>query len=133
MQPDNWRDRLLSDSVKIRQAERVGMIQKLARQSRLVRRLVRKTQDGTLGQPTPETDGADDMIQVGDNHYHPALAGTGALKTAALLAGLLAGGGGIGSAVTWYSLQPRFDAVASPPPTADADTRYELRLVDDPP
>jgi len=138
-QLDSWTDRLVKQSIGIRQAERLLGASGAHRRGRLVERLVRKQQDGTLGQPGgPDASEADEMIQVGDNHYTalPAAAGggTGGLGTAlALGAGLLAASGaGVGGAM--WLLADRVTeptpSVAPANPGPDTDTRYRLRLVD---
>lgn len=141
----SWKDRLLKQSVGIRQAEKLLQAAGLDRRGRLVERLVKKTQDGSLGQSTPDDPGADDVIQVGDNHYtvlpqdpapHIAAAapGTTGKTLATVAAALLAGAGGM------WALSPTPPAETDPPPavakdtpgkpTTDSNTKYRLRLVD---
>lgn len=142
-QPKTWQDRLSKQSIGIRQAERLMGAQGLDRRGRLVERLVRKTQDGTLGTATGDDPGGEDVIQVGDNHYTvlPAEPHTGTsssslagkmLATAA--AALLAGGGGVGAAMWALSGPETTDPPAAvapqtPGPNVDTDTKYRLRLV----
>ncbi len=115
---------IVKRSIGIRQAERVADFQRIMRQNALVRRLVRKTQDGTLGRRTDDPID-DDMIQVGDNNitvYNDQKPGgkAGTLAKWALIAAGLAGAGG-GAAYFASKL----------PALTDTDTKYELRLVDD--
>jgi hypothetical protein len=98
----------------------------IAKQGRLVRRLVRKTQDGTLGQATSEPEDLpedDDMgVRVGDEiNYHlhqpqsaPASGGLASAARTALLVGLGAAAGA-GPLVAWNALRP-----AATPPTPAA-------------
>ena len=55
-------------------AEKAAHLPWLDRQRRMVERLVKKTQDGTLGTPTDDTPEAEEMrVEVGDkteNHYY---------------------------------------------------------------
>lgn len=146
-QPTTWEDRIAKQSIGIRQAERLMGAQGSDRRGRLVERLVRKTQDGTLGTATAEDPGGEEVIQVGDNHYtvlpaEPPAASSGLGKTlAATAAALLVGGSGVGGAM--WALQPTTPvadppaAIAAPDPgqtaaqtAADSDTRYRLQLVD---
>lgn len=145
-QPQTWPDRLLEKSIGILHAERLMGAKAIDRRGRLVERLVRKTQDGTLGEATADDSGAEDVIQVGDNHYtvlpaetqptQPA-SGSAAKTLATALAALLAGGGGVGA--TMWALSPETAAHVPPaahapetpcPAAADRDTRYRLQLVD---
>ena len=63
-----WRQKMLERAVGIRQAERCLDMSRLEREARLVRRLVRKTQDGTLNKETdePEDTEEDDRVHIGD-------------------------------------------------------------------
>jgi hypothetical protein len=125
-------------------------IQRLAKQNKLNRRLVRKTQDGTLGKPTEEPeDEEDDTVHIGDvtilqpasnqptysqiNGVQDAGQKSNRLATAALLVATLLGGAGIGAAALHYAATP---AVSPHPATsaataADVDTQWTLRLVED--
>lgn len=74
----------------------------LDRRNRLVERLVHKTQDGTLGKPTPYN-GADELIVLGDYNQQQsnALSSLGkAILGTALGLGVL--GGGAGAAMLGY-------------------------------
>lgn len=110
---------------------------KLHRQSRLNERLVRKTQDGTLGHATSEPeDGEEEMhVQVGDNVYQspPSAGAKGAIKTALIGAALTAAGVGWLVPFGMQLLdQPKPDApaVANPEPGPDRDTQYMLEFVE---
>ncbi len=103
-------------------AGEAAQLEKLLRQHQLVERLVKKRQDGTIGQPTEEPgDGEDVGVSVGNtiNHYYPtqtqpaaapvasspgaavAPAATSDWKKALALAAALLGGSGVGVAVPW--------------------------------
>lgn len=136
--PTTWQDRIRKQSLGIRQAERLMSAAGCNRRGRLVERLVRKQQDGTLGQSGTEPPEAEEMIQVGDNHYTlPAAAGasgqSGLGSALAVGLGLLAASGA-GAGGAWWMLGDRPTespaAVAPVNPGPDSDTRYRLRLVD---
>ena len=102
----SWRENIAKKWMQLKIAERAEGLSGIMRQRDSVHRLVRKQQDGTLGQPDtgsehmPEDD--DTSVQVGDptyNHYHGATPGPlpsrGRLSDLALAAILG------GAAVTW--------------------------------
>jgi len=105
-------------------------IEKDSRRQDLVERLIRKTQDGTLGQPTGEPLLGDDMgVTVGDtisNHYHQESRGIGLAGKIALSVALLAAGAGAGAVIPALLA----DKAETPPTieTTDTDTRYGIRL-----
>lgn len=140
--PETWGQKQWDRSAGIRQAALaagVGRIQKIARMNA---RLVRKTQDGTLGTETTEPeDEVDDTVHVGDITINmpqttpsttaitppapvqPAVKPASIWPYIALASASLLGGGGIGAAVAKY-LTP-VAAVGT-----DTDTQYQLRLVE---
>ena len=64
-------DKINRHNAQLHQLESVMNIQRLDKQGRLNRRLVRKQQDGTLHEETEEPeDTEDDTIQFGDNIYY---------------------------------------------------------------
>lgn len=122
-------------------------VMRMDAQNRLVRRLVRKTQDGTVGSATeePEDTGEEDMnVNVGDTYItntQPAPAGgvntqpsgaasgLGRIAGPLLLTGLLGTGlGGVGAGLLMNYLMSRPPATAPVEPGTDADTNYNLLL-----
>jgi len=64
---DAWARNRFEASVGLRQAALAMAMTKKSQQDRLVRRLVRKTQNGTLGKDTTEPeDEEDDTVHIGD-------------------------------------------------------------------
>lgn len=126
----------MKTSVGIRQLEKAVDIDRLYRQSRYVQRLVRKTQDGTIGTAEDNEMSEDDAsFNVGDqvhNHYHGPPQQSSALKKLApaiALGSALALGGGAGVAIpliaSWMS-QQKVEA----PTMEDTDTRRILRSLE---
>lgn len=126
--------RVWNDVAGIRHLNELRMLDKLRKQDSLVRRLVRKTQDGTLGTATDDQE-PEEMLQVGDNliMQQPAQ-GLGKWAQAAAIAAGLVAAGGLGGLATKLLLDaPAAVAPASVSPAVpatDLDTQYELRLVD---
>jgi hypothetical protein len=125
----------------MRQMRQLAMLDKLRKQDGLVRRLVKKTQDGTLGTPTDDQAlETDDMLQVGDNMIvqQSATGVSKLLAATAILAGMVGACGlGLGLATivrpAAAPIAPVITAPSADPPTAaslDRDTLYELRLVE---
>jgi hypothetical protein len=138
-----WHEKLKRAYGNLMLAQRAAGLDQTRQEARLVRRLVRKTQDGTLGRPTSEPeDGAeaeeDDVgVRIGDEiHYHasPAAAGQSgairpAMKIAAVIAGLLGSAGlGLGLGALGRPAEPSPQIA---PPAADG-LQYDLRLSPDP-
>lgn len=137
-------ERLIKHTHQIKQLFNLHNVQRLDKQNALVRRLVKKTQDGTLGQPTSADeedadvaeDSEDDKVQFGDNvvnYTSTEPAQQVAAKLPSLLPYVLAaalGGGGLGAAATALPLllKPQ-----EPPKviTTDTDTLYDLRFKED--
>jgi hypothetical protein len=136
-------------SAQLEQFAEVMDVLRLDKQNALVRRLVKKQQDGTLGQPTTESDetdaeGSDDMaeddkVNFGDtthNVYTIADQGKSVAEKAAgsLLPIILAsalGGGGLGAAAMALPALLKDD----PPPVVtpsdtDTDTQYLLEFAE---
>lgn len=134
-------------SAQLEQFAEVMDVLRLDKQNALVRRLVKKQQDGTLGQPTTEgdqkdTEGSDDMaeddkVNFGDtthNVYTIADQGKTVAEKAvgSLLPIILAsalGGGGLGAAAMALPALLKED----PPPVVmtsdtDTDTQYLLEF-----
>ncbi len=124
---------------QLTQADRAAFLDKMLRQNLLVERLAKKTQDGTVGQPTEEP--ADQRLASGDGmavsvgntttHNYAAPSATFATSTLAKLAmgaALLAGGTGLGAGA-----MALIDALKSKPAAitsgADANTEYQLNLL----
>jgi len=136
-----WWEKLAKNWMGTRLAHEAVALNKLNEQGKLVRQLVRKTQQGTLGQVSDGDIEGEDMIHVGDmtiNQNIPAngtspvrVAGSDGLKKALVSAALVAGGAGAGVGIPW--LAGLFDqpvAVETPIYT-DANTRYELSIKPD--
>ena len=112
----------------------------LQRKQRVVERLVRKTQDGTLGQVDPTSDESpeEDMgVSVGNRTVHnyygqpaaeAATVGGSLIKRVGLAAALLAAGGGVGAAVPWLLERLQVQPAAVAPQAADKDTLFDLRF-----
>ena len=137
-QPTTWQQRLAERWWKTKLADNALQIAKDARRQQVVERLIRKTQDGTLGSETADWSLDDDMgVQVGDNmtvQVQQPLR-TGGVSRLLFAAALLASGGGVGALAAWAAtslVRPNPSAIV---PTAsdhrDADTRYEFGLVHD--
>lgn len=124
-------------SDRIRSLREVAGVAKLAAQDLLTRRLVRKTQNGTVGRETVEPeDGEGVNIHLGDivtpQQATPPAAGLGTLAKTAILAASLLGTGGLGAGLASMLLSPPPAAPVVqpvPPPQSDADTQYTLELV----
>lgn len=140
--PPDLRENVLKKLAYIKLGERGYQMVKDQGRQRLVERLVKKTQDGTLGKVTEEdklsnaTDGEDMSFKLGDSfetHHHytqqqqqPAATSNGnsSLAKWALAAGLLASGLGGGALAASLLKSPP----SSPPASADSDTRYGLKV-----
>ncbi|MFH1184690.1 MAG: hypothetical protein V1755_06580 [Chloroflexota bacterium] len=69
----DWRGELKQNWANVRLAHEAMMLDKLQHDGRLIRRLARKTQDGTLGQATAEPEDAegDEMgVSIGNTIYY---------------------------------------------------------------
>lgn len=149
------------DNARIPQAvrQRVGIgsltdlfsVLRMEKQNALNRRLVRKTQDGTLGNPGPDNEGDEDdmgtVANVGDQYIYnyqqpgnapaPASSGGSGLKTAAI-AGLSAlTAGGLATMLPYLLpllLFPKEEPAQPTNPPAvesvDTDTLYDLRFAE---
>ncbi len=102
-------------------AERMGSMASIMGQNQLVRRLVKKNQDGTLGKTKAGRDDdemGDTQINVGDStHHHYETPGKGRLGTIAKLAigaGLLGTGAGASIAIPMLA-----NALKKDPPTVE--------------
>ncbi len=140
----DWREKLKHQWMLTRLAHEASQLEATNRERALVRRLVRKLQDGTLGRPSPETDPEESAVAgvwVGNEFHLQTPPSTprpiSRLATAALGAALLAGGAGLGAGVPLLlsALRPS-DQTAAPesqqPPQSTQpdwhDTWMELRL-----
>ena len=107
---------------------------KLAKQSLLVNRLVRKTQNGTLGEQTSEPEDHEDVEVIGgdkrETHHHHSKGGGGlSLGQIAGIAALTLGTGGIGAVgIPW--LAGKLGGAASEAIDTDTTTRVELETAD---
>lgn len=134
--PKTWADKLVEVAGQMRLANDASMMEKDLRQRQLVERLVKKTQDGTIGTPTSElVDGelGEMAVSVGNEvHNYPAPKSGGLAKTIAAV-GLAAAGLGTGAAVPIAAMQ--WMKNDSPQTTikaiGDGDTRYGLRIFKD--
>jgi len=146
--PPETAHRLIKNQEQINQLHRVFSVLRLDKQNALVRRLVRKTQDGTLGQPTADTGDAapaegdemsddleTDKVNFGDVHNNYTVAQPATAKSASLWPMILAatlGGCGLGAAAM------ALPALLKPEPqptivTTDTDTQYSLEFSSDAP
>ena len=101
-----WGERLKKNWMNTRLAHEAVVLEKLQKDGSVVRRLVRKNQDGTLGKATSEPEDADDMgVAVGNetthNHYYAKPNGVSVLAKAAITAALLGSGVAAGAAIPW--------------------------------
>lgn len=73
--PMAWHERLKRNWANVMLAQEAAGLDRAQRQAALVQRLVRKSQNGTLGTPTVEAEDAegDEMgVRIGDeNHFYP--------------------------------------------------------------
>lgn len=116
-----------TNSDRLRSAREAAQIGKLTAQELLTRRLVRKTQNGTVGQATIEPeDGESVNIHIGDKVTQPpGTTGLGKAARVVALGAAILGAGGLGAAGTAI-----VGKLLSPPAAAtDTDTRYSLELV----
>ena len=143
-----WQEAFKRQWMQTRLAWECQQVEKDQRRQAIVERLMRKTQDGTLGRPEPQPEEIEPMgVHIGDanvSHYHPAptptveapkpvaelaaAAGSTWLKRGLLAAALL-GSGGLGAAGTWLGTRAR----PAGPEWLDTNTQYELRLSEPPP
>jgi hypothetical protein len=131
MQPET-RNRLQEQLVGLYEADKGLQLAKDRSRQQLVNRLVRKLQNGTMGQATlePEDEDVETMgVNVGNTvHHHytpPPSKPAGVLPKLAMAAGLVAAGAGMG-ALPWVASMLK--SSDSPPPAADTDTQYEIGL-----
>ncbi len=131
----SWAEKLKQRWTGTRLAHEAMGLNQLNEQGRLVRQLVRKTQQGTLGQVSQDDIKGEDMIHVGDvtvNQTAPVApaAATPMWQKAIASVALLAGGVGIGGGVPW--LLGAFDKPAAEqttPAFTDADTQYRFSIL----
>ena len=130
----SWKEKIVRGWMGTRLAHEALQVQKDARRQTIVERLIRKTQDGTLGQKDAHAEVEPMGVHVGDitNHHYPPAARqqTGTLAKLAVVAALVAGGAGLGAGGPWLldALQPPPADVTQP---SDQDTLFDLRLVPD--
>lgn len=133
-----WGQKQWERSIGIRQATMASGLARLGKMSALNRRLVRKMQDGTLGEQTAEPEDEEtDNVHVGDVTIYqppaPPAKSAGVLPTAALAAASLLGGAGLAAAVLTLFRPPAAPVAPTAQAATDTDTRYQLRLVDEDP
>lgn len=120
----NWADNIAKKWMGLRIAERASGLAGIRAAARSTRRLVRKTQDGTLGQPDEPMED-EESISIGDPqyHYHGQQQGQSNLLPMVLAAIL----GGFGA-----KYLPVFNSQEPAPPEATAGTdrvnEYELSI-----
>jgi len=146
-------EKLVKNQEQINQLHEVLSITRLDKQNALVRRLVKKTQDGTLGQVTTESEdgsgeaeeGGDDMadedkVNFGDTTHNvytiadqgKALAQKAASSLWPLVIASAIGGGGLGAAaVALPALLKDDPATVVVTPSMDTDTNYSLEFKDE--
>ena len=132
-------ERVNRNTAQAHQLQYVMDIQRLKKQNTLNRRLVRKTQDGTLGKETEEPEDAedeDDHIQFGDNvtHVYNSEPQTTTTTQAAeakspsiwpLVLATALGAGGLGAGVMAL-LKPTATPTVIEQKGNDTDTKYQL-------
>ncbi len=122
-----WKKRLTKNWVNTRLAHEAVAIDRTQQQANLVQRLVRKTQNGTLGEETVEPEDIEGMgVAVGNethNHYYPAAAGL--LPKVVLISALIASGVVAGVFGAWMMRQPATPVVESP---SDEHPQYDVGL-----
>ena len=136
-------DQPVTDRLNLRNAAELLDVARLEEQNKLNRRLVRKSQDGTIGQP--DEAGTDDMgttVTLGDQFHitvppdkeQPPSSpqkeprkGMSPLLATALTAGAFAVGGPAGVAI-YKALEPAVEKVLPAPETTDSDTQYTIRF-----
>lgn len=143
----NWKEEIAELIYLNKAADDAVQIEKDLRRQKSVERLVKKTQDGTLEQPTVEpmdNDDYDDTVRVGheyNNHYHQAPAaqpqkpqgGMNGLARAALIAGALGATGGT-AALGTAALGTAAYVLTRPQPQSqviqgkDTNTKYRLGI-----
>lgn len=137
--PKEWKERLAELWYQTKLANDALQIDKDSRRQRSVERLVKKTQDGTLGQATAEPmDDDDDTVSVGNeiHHHHPApptpLPPKPSVAKSLAAAGLAAAGLGIGAAApiaVWNLTKDATEVIEGD----DTDTKYGLKIFRDEP
>jgi len=148
---ESLRNNLLKKWTYLKLADQAMGMDRTNRQARLVERLVRKAQDGTIG--TPEqgagpsgVEGGEDMVRVGDeNHYHyppappappptvatpPASGGLASFAAKAALVTAIAAGSGLGGAglAAWMLSRPDSEKPATVESPSDVDNEYSLSI-----
>ena len=122
----NWREGIAKKWLGLKIAERASGLAAVRAAGRSTHRLVRKTQDGTLGKPDEKPMDDDETITVGDPqyHYHGQQQGqSNQLVTLALAAVL----GGMGA--TWLPKLMNPEPKPAPPvATEDRVNQYELSI-----
>ena len=141
-------EKLIRNQEEIYQLGQVNNVRRLDKQNALVRRLVRKTQDGTLGTPTSGGDDvadddeeSDDQIIFGDTNNTYTITEQAERAAAKVAPGILPyvlaaalGGGGLGAAMMAL---PALLKTPEPPKVIvagqgdDTDTMYDLQFRED--
>lgn len=106
-------------------------VEKDRRRQLIVERLIKKTQDGTLGKHTDDPFPDDDMaVNVGHQyHWHNQRSGAGLGK---LLGGLAIAAGLVGGPLATYLLMKASELPQVVAPSEDTVTDYQLRLGKEP-
>lgn len=119
----HWADQVAKRWLNLKIAERANGLAGVRAAQRSTQRLVRKTQDGTLGKSDEGNamPDEDESINIGDPTYHYHGRGGNQLATLALAAVL----GAIGAKWIPYLLAP---TVPEPAPAADRVNEYELGI-----
>ena len=101
-----------------------------------MRQLVRKTQQGSLGQVSKDDIEGEDMIHVGDVTVNqttpvaPATTKTPFWQKAIASVAMVAGGAGVGGGIPWLlGAFERPAAEQTSPAVMDADTQYRLSIL----
>jgi len=143
---ETWSQQMIRRWVGLKMAHDSVQVAKDLRRQAIVERLIRKTQDGTLGTPTDDwplgnTDAGGMGVQVGDtiihqhvSEQHRTAGALGTLGKAALAAALIGTGAALplaaGALMQSFAARTQTTPAPAPsaPPTADHDTQYQLRL-----
>ena len=132
--PENWKAKLAELWYQTKLADTGVQIEKDLRRQKSIERLVKKTQDGTLGQATSEPmDEESETVNVGNeiHHHHGQPKTTSPLVKGIATAGLAVAGLGAGVAApiaAWNLTRKIAPAVTEQPTMEDTDTKYGIRI-----
>lgn len=138
--PANWKEKLAQLWYETKVADLALQLDKDDRRQRSVERLIRKTQDGTLGEVSSQDDEDESMgVSVGNetitNNYHQPQtpSKSSSVATALVAAGLTAAGIGVGAAapIAAWNLTRQQASPSEVIQDTDTDTKYGLQIFRD--